>query len=93
MGLILTILGESWGKREAITPQFEFTNTKHMTLTVTRWPWALTEGALEAGWAPTDTEYHWDDLLRILTGEEVELKDTEDIDSETTCEPFTAVDQ
>jgi hypothetical protein len=57
---------------------------------INRWPWALTEGALEAGWSPTDTEYHWDELLHILTGEEVELKDTDSLDPGAICEPITA---
>jgi len=93
MGLILTILGKFCRQIEVEASRIGLAIPRHKSLTRNRWPWALTEGALEAGWAPTDTEYHWDDLFRILTGEEVELKDTGDIDSEAICEPFPLHDQ
>jgi hypothetical protein len=51
----------------------------------------LIDGALGAGWSPGQpniTDYHWDELFQILTGEEVELEDTEALDSATICEPF-----
>ena len=56
----------------------------------------MIDGALGAGWSPGQpeiTDYHWDELFQILTGEEVELKDTEALDSETICEPVAAEDE
>ena len=56
----------------------------------------MIDGALGAGWSPGQpniTDYHWDQLFQILTGEEVELKDTEALDSGTICELVAAEDE
>jgi hypothetical protein len=53
----------------------------------------LIDGALGAGWSPGQPnimDYHWDELFQILTGKEVELENTEALDSGTICEPFAA---
>jgi hypothetical protein len=53
----------------------------------------LIDGALGAGWSPGQpniTDYHWDELFQLLTGEEVELEDIEALDSGTICKTFAA---
>ena len=52
-----------------------------------RWPWALIEGALEAGWEPSGNNDRLSDLMKILTGEEsmLDVIDTSD-KSNTICQ-------
>ena len=53
----------------------------------------MIDGALGAGWSsgePNITDYHWDELFQILTGDEVELKDTQALDADTICELVAA---
>jgi hypothetical protein len=52
----------------------------------------LIEGALGAGWSPGEpdgTTFQWDHLFHILTGEEVNLEDTTEINSDILCESHT----
>lgn len=59
-----------------------------------RWPWALIEGALDAGWSPntSDTlDYHWDELMHILTGEEVVLTNTTEMSSDDLCQHWSLI--
>ena len=53
---------------------------------MTRWPWALIEGALEAGWNPVGIEYQMNDLLHILTGEEVTTLSGSELNLDDLCE-------
>jgi hypothetical protein len=64
------------------------------TNTIHRWPWALMEGALRAGWSPPEStsaaEYRMDRLMHILTGINTVLVNTTDtdVDTEHMCELY-----
>jgi hypothetical protein len=64
------------------------------TNTIHRWPWALMEGALRAGWSPPEStsaaEYRMDRLMHILTGINTILVNTTDtdVDTEHICELY-----